>query len=48
MIGDLAGVPHTVLVSSQNAGQLWERRKKLFFKPAGGHGQARLSIAGTR
>jgi len=38
MIGDLAGVPHTVLVTSQNAGQLWERRKTLFFKPAGGHG----------
>jgi hypothetical protein len=37
-IGDLAGVPHTVLVTSQNAGQLWERRKTLFFKPAGGHG----------
>jgi len=38
MIGDLAGVPHTVLVTSQNGGQLWERRKTLFFKPAGGHG----------
>ena len=38
MIGDLTGVPHTVLVTSQNAGQLWESRKTLFFKPAGGHG----------
>jgi len=38
MIGDLAGVPHTVLVTSQNAGQLWESRKTLFFKPAAGHG----------
>ena len=38
MIADLAGVPHTVLVTSQNAEQLWERRKTLFFKPAGGHG----------
>lgn len=38
MIGDLAGVPHTVLVTLQNAGQLWESRKTLFFKPAGGHG----------
>jgi hypothetical protein len=38
MIADLAGVPHTVLVTSQNAQQLWERRKTLFFKPAGGHG----------
>ena len=38
MIADLAGVPHTVLVTSQNAQQLWESRKTLFFKPAGGHG----------
>ena len=38
MIADLAGVPRTVLVTSQNAQQLWERRKTLFFKPAGGHG----------
>ena len=38
MIGDLAGVPHTVLVTSQNAEHLWESRKTLFFKPAGGHG----------
>ena len=38
MIGDLAGVPHTVLVCSQDAGQLWDSRKTLFFKPAGGHG----------
>jgi len=38
MVGDLAGVPRTVLVTSDNAAQLWEKRKKLFFKPAGGHG----------
>lgn len=38
MAADLAGVPHTVLVTSQNAPQLWERRKTLFFKPASGHG----------
>ena len=38
MLADLAGVPHTVLVTSGNAQQLWETRKKLFFKPAGGHG----------
>jgi hypothetical protein len=33
----LAGVPRTILVTSDNAQQLWETRKKLFFKPAGGH-----------
>jgi len=38
MIVDLAGVPHTVLVTSQNAQELWESRKRLFFKPAAGHG----------
>jgi hypothetical protein len=38
MLGDLAGVPRTVLVTSDNAQQLWDGRKKLFFKPAGGHG----------
>jgi hypothetical protein len=38
MIADLAGVPRTVLVTSLNAQQLWERRKTLFIKPAGGHG----------
>ena len=38
MLADLAGVPHTVLVTSDNAQQLWEARKSLFFKPAGGYG----------
>ena len=38
MLADLAGVPHTVLVTSDNAQELWETRKSLFFKPAGGHG----------
>ena len=38
MLADLAGVPRTVLVTSDNAQQLWETRKTLFFKPAGGHG----------
>jgi hypothetical protein len=38
MRADLAGVPRTMLVTSQNAQQLWEARKTLFFKPAGGHG----------
>lgn len=38
MIADLAGVPRTVLVSKANSEQLWQTRKKLFFKPATGHG----------
>ena len=38
MLADLAGVPRTVLVTSDNAQHLWETRKSLFFKPAGGHG----------
>jgi hypothetical protein len=35
---DLARVPATVLVTPGNAQHLWETRKKLFFKPASGHG----------
>ena len=38
MLADLKGVPHTVLVTSDNAQQLWQTRKSLFFKPAGGYG----------
>lgn len=38
MIADLASVPRAVLVSQANAESLWQARKKLFFKPAGGHG----------
>ena len=38
MLADLASVPRTVLVTSDNAPQLWGSRKTLFFKPAGGHG----------
>lgn len=37
-IADLGGVPRTVLVTPDNARRLWEDRKRLFFKPAGGHG----------
>jgi len=33
-----AGIPHTELVSPQNAAQLWADRRALFFKPAAGHG----------
>ena len=38
MAEDLTGVPHTVVVTSDNAAQLWERRKTLFFKPVSGYG----------
>ena len=38
MLTDLSGVPRTVLVTSENAPKLWEKRRTLFFKPAGGHG----------
>jgi hypothetical protein len=38
MIADLRAVPNTQLVTEANAQQLWEARKALFFKPAGGHG----------
>ena len=37
-IADLGGVPRTVLVTPDNAQRLWDGRKRLFFKPAGGHG----------
>ena len=37
-LADLAGTLRTVLVTADNAPQLWERRKTLFFKPASGHG----------
>jgi hypothetical protein len=38
MIAALAELPRTVLVTPNNTLQLWEARKRLFFKPAGGHG----------
>ncbi|MDP3801802.1 hypothetical protein [Brevundimonas sp.] len=34
----LAAIPRTVLVSADNAEALWAERKRLFFKPSGGHG----------
>lgn len=34
----LAGVPHTVAVSADNADALWAERRRLFFKPAAGYG----------
>ncbi len=34
----LTGIPHTVAVDAAHAAELWERRRKLFFKPAAGYG----------
>ncbi|MFC3114719.1 hypothetical protein [Cellvibrio fontiphilus] len=34
----VAGIPHTQLVSADNASELWNARKQLFFKPASGYG----------
>ncbi|MDP3749622.1 MAG: hypothetical protein Q8Q88_21535 [Phenylobacterium sp.] len=34
----LAGVPRSTIVTRENADRLWAERKRLFFKPAGGHG----------
>ena len=33
----LSTLPHTRLVTPENADELWAQRKSLFFKPAGGH-----------
>jgi hypothetical protein len=33
-----AGIPRTEIVSAANAGRLWGERRRLFFKPAAGHG----------
>jgi hypothetical protein len=33
-----AGIPRTEIVSSGNAERLWTERRRLFFKPAAGHG----------
>ncbi len=32
------GIPHTEIVSPANAERLWAERRRLFFKPAAGHG----------
>ncbi len=37
-LSQLGGVPRTVLVTPNNADELWKTRKSLFFKPTGGHG----------
>ena len=41
------GVPHTVVVTAGNRDALWQRRKQLFFKPAGGYG-GRASYRGDK
>jgi len=37
-LAQLKSVPRTILVTSENADDLWKSRKGLFFKPTGGHG----------
>lgn len=32
------GIPPTQLVNASNGGELWQQRRKLFFKPVAGHG----------
>jgi len=34
----MASIPKAVLVAPENADDLWQRRKSLFFKPVAGHG----------
>jgi hypothetical protein len=34
----LRGIPRTEIVSKADAGRFWSERRKLFFKPAAGHG----------
>lgn len=34
----LAGIPHTEIVTADNAERLWQGRRRLFFKPAAGFG----------
>ncbi len=38
MLGALAAVPTTRLVTPETAPDLWQARRKLFFKPVAGHG----------
>ncbi len=37
-IAQLNAVPRTVIADAENAERLWQERKRLFFKPFGGHG----------
>ena len=38
LIARLAGIPQTRMVTPQNAGELWQMRRQVFFKPVSGHG----------
>ncbi len=38
MIGQMAGIPQTRMVTPRNADELWAARRQLFFKPVSGHG----------
>ena len=38
MIGQMAGIPKTLMVTPRNAVELWAARRQLFFKPVSGHG----------
>lgn len=38
LVGGLAGIPQTRLVTPDNADDLWAVRRQLFFKPVSGHG----------
>ena len=42
-----AVVPKTILVTHENAGALWEARRRLFFKPAAGYG-SRAAYRGAK
>ncbi|WP_246233346.1 hypothetical protein [Aurantimonas aggregata] len=37
-LAQLGSIPRTILVTPENANELWRSRKGLFFKPTGGHG----------
>jgi hypothetical protein len=34
----LAAIPHTEIMTAENRGALWAKRRSLFFKPAAGYG----------
>lgn len=38
LLNQLKSIPRTILVTPENADDLWTSRKGLFFKPMGGHG----------
>ena len=38
LIARLTGIPQTRMVTPDNADELWQKRRQLFFKPVSGHG----------